>query len=169
MLHDAQKMLDILEAKDYVRLTPHTFHDYLNHHEEGSVFDLPYECYLGNGDEITREQFDEIVSLATWNPVGKLVLDEPVPLEDSVYDPIRDEVFEPMTVCAILARLYEKYGIGVGITNYDDHQHCYLYGWKNGQDKIQINDKEFMSANEAMLAILKMFAEEIKEKENETE
>ena len=161
LLHDAQKMLDILEAKDYVRLTPHTFHDYLNHHEEGSVFDLPYECYLGNGDEITREQYDEIVSLAKWSPVTQLKLDEPVPLEDSVYDPIRDEVSEPMTVCAILARLYEKYGIGVGITNYDDHQHCYLYGRKNGQDKIQINDKKFMTANEATLTILRMFAEEI--------
>lgn len=79
LLHNAQKMLDILEAKDYVRLTPHTFHDYLNHHEEGSVFDLPYECYLGLDEEITREQYDEIVSLATWNPVGQLELDKPVP------------------------------------------------------------------------------------------
>lgn len=165
LLHNAQKMLDILEAKDYVRLTPHTFHDYLNHHEEGSVFSLPYECYLGLDEEITREQYDEIVSLATWNPVGQLELDEPVPLEDSVYDPIRDEVSEAMTVCAILARLYEKYGIGVGITSYDDHQHCYLYGRKNGQDKIQINDKAFMSANEAMLKILRMFAEDLKENE----
>lgn len=163
LLHDARKILDILEAKDYVRLTPHTFHDYLNHHKEGSVFSLPYECYLGNGDEITREQYDEIVLLATWSPLGQLELDKPVPLEDSVYDPIRDEVSEPMTVCAILARLYEKYGIGVGITNYDDHQHCYLYGRKNGQDKIQINAKEFKSANEAMLTILRMFAKDLKE------
>ena len=67
-----------------------------------------------------------------------------------------------MTVCAILARLYEKYGIGVGISDYDDHQHIYLYGWKKGDDKIQINDKEFMSANEAMLAILRMFAKDLK-------
>jgi hypothetical protein len=74
-------------------------------------------------------------------------------------------VAEAMTVCAILARLYEKYGIGVGITNYDDHQHCYLYGRKNGQDKIQINDKAFMSANEAMLKILRMLAEDLKENE----
>ena len=162
LMHDAQKILDILEAKDYVRLTPHTFHDYLNHHKEGSVFSLPYECFLGNGDEITREQYDEIVSLAEWSPVTQLKLDRPVPLEDSVYDPIRDEVSEPMTVCAILAHLYEKYGVGVGITNYDDHQHIYLYGWKTSDDKIQINDKEFMSANEAMLKILRMFAEEIK-------
>ena len=163
LLHDAQKMLDILEARDYVKLTPHTFHDYLNHHDEGSVFDLPYECYLGNGDEITREQYDEIVSLATWKPEGQLELDESIPLENPVYDPIRDEVSEPMTVCKILERLEAKYGIGVGIGHYRDHQHIYLYGWKKGDDKIQIKDTEFMPANEAMLAVLRMFAKEIKE------
>lgn len=162
LLYDAQKMLDILEGKDYVKLTPHTFHDYLDHHEEGSVFDLPYECYLGNGDEITREQYDEIVSLATWEPEGELKLDETVPLNDSVYNPIREEVSEPMTVCKILERLEEKYGIGIGISNYDDYQHCYLYGRKSGRD-IEIQDKKFLPANEAMLAILRMFAKEIVE------
>jgi hypothetical protein len=162
LLHDAQKMLDILEGKDYVKLTPHTFHDYLDHHEEGSVFDLPYECYLGNGDEITREQYDEIVSLATWEPEGELKLDETVPLNDSVYNPIREEVSEPMTVCKILERLEEKYGIGIGISNYDDYQHCYLYGRKSGRD-IEIQDKKFLPTNEAMLAILRMFAKEIVE------
>ena len=163
LMHNAQKILDILEGKDYVKLTPHTFHDYLNHHEEGSVFDLPYECYLDNGDEITREQYDEIVSLATWKSEEQLTLDEPVPLEDSVYDPIREKVSKPMTVCAILAQLYEKYGIGVGISDYRDHQHCYLYGWKKGDEKIQIKNNEYMSANEAMLTILRMFAKELKE------
>jgi hypothetical protein len=165
LMHNSQKILDILEGKDYVKLTPHIFHDYLNHHEEGSVFDLPYECDLEDGDGITREQYDEIVSLATWKPEEQLALDETVPLEDSVYDPIREEVSEPMTICAILARLYEKYGIGVGISDYKDHQHCYLYGWKKGDEKIQIKDEEFMSANEAMLTILRMFAKELKENE----
>ena len=162
LLHNAQKMLDILEGKDYVKLTPHTFHDYLNHHEEGSVFDLPYECYLGNGDEITREQYDEIVSLATWEPEDELKLDETVPLNDSVYNPIREEVSEPMTVCKILERLEEKYGIGVGLSDYSDHQFCYLYGRKSGRD-IEIKDTEFLPANEAMLAILRLFAKEVVE------
>lgn len=165
LVHDAQKMLDILEERDFVMLTPHTFHDYLNHHEEGSVFDLPYECYLGDGDEITREQYDEIVALAEWKPEVQVVLDEVVPLEDEVYDPIRDEVSEPLTVCGILGRLYEKYGIGVGIGKYRDHQHIYLYGWKKGDEKIQIKDKTFMPTNEALLAVLRMFAKEINNQE----
>ena len=160
LVHDAQKMLDILEERDFVMLTPHTFHDYLNHHEEGSVFDLPYECYLGDGDDITKEQYDEIVALAEWKPEVQVTLDELVPLEDEVYDPIREEVAEPLTVSEILERLYEKYGIGVGIGNYRDHQHIYLYGWKKGYEKIQIKDETFMPANEAMLAVLRMFAGE---------
>ena len=160
LVYDAQKMLDILEERDFVMLTPHTFHDYLNHHEEGSVFDLPYECYLGDGDEITREQYDEIVALAEWKPEVQVTLDETVPLEDEVYDPIREEVADPLTVSEILERLYEKYGVGVGIGKYRDHQHIYLYGWKKGDEKIQIKDKTFMPANEVMLAVLRMFAKE---------
>ncbi|MCR5758880.1 MAG: hypothetical protein K6G39_00815 [Bacteroidales bacterium] len=74
LVYDAQKMLDILEGRDYVKLTPQTYHDYLNHHEEGSVFDLPYECDLGSDDGITREQYDEIVSRATWEPEKQLAL-----------------------------------------------------------------------------------------------
>ena len=159
LVHNAQKILDILEGRDYVKLTPHTFHDYLNHHEEGSVFDLPYECYLGNGDEMTKAQYDEIVSLATWKPEVELKLDEPVPLEDSVYDPIREEVTEPMTVCRILERLEEKYGIGIGLSDNSDYQHCYLYGRRSGKD-IEIKDTEFLPPNEAMLAILRMFAKD---------
>ena len=165
LVHDAQKMLDILEEKDFVMLTPHTFHDYLNHHEEGSVFDLPYECYLGDGDDITSEQYDEIVALAEWKQEVQVTLDESVPLEDEVYDPIREEVAEPLTVSEILERLYEKYGVGVGIGKYRDHQHIYLYGWKKGDEKIQIKDTEFMPANEAMLAVLRVFGREIKESE----
>ena len=65
-----------------------------------------------------------------------------------------------MTVSEILERLYEKYGIGVGIGKYSDHQHIYLYGWKKGDEKIQIKDKTFLPANEAMLAVLRVLAGE---------
>ena len=163
LLHNARKILDILEGRDYVRLTPHTFHDYLNHHDEGSVFSLPYECYVGNEGEISQEQYDEIVTLSDWVPEEQVALDKPVPLNDPVYDPIRQDVSEAMTVCQILGRLEEKYGIGIGLGGYQDYQHCYLYGWKKGDDKIQIKDKDFLPANEAMLTVLRMFSAAIKD------
>lgn len=161
LMHNARKILDILEGRDYVRLTPHTFHDYLNHHDEGSVFSLPYECYVGEQDELTRAQYDEIVALADWPAEKALTLDEAVSLEDKSYDLIRSEVSEPLTVCGILSRLEEKFGIGIGISDYEDHQHVYLYGWKDGGEIIEFNDRHFPSVNEAMLAVMRKFAEEI--------
>ena len=167
MIHNAQKILNILEGRDYVRLTSHTYHDYLNHHEEGSVFSLPYECYVGGPEELTREQYDEIVALAQWKPEEPVVLDETVPLEDPVYDLIREEVSEPLTACGILAMLEEKYGIGIGISEYDDHQHVYLYGRTVGPDEIQFKDGHFSSANEAMLAVMRRFVVSHNESGNE--
>ncbi len=161
LLHDAQKMLDILEARDYVKLTPHTFHDYLNHHDEGSAFSLPYECYVGEQHELTRAQYDEIVASAEWSAEEALSLDEAVSLADTAYDPIRDEVSAPLTACGILSRLEEKFGIGIGISDYDDHQHVYLYGWNDGGEKIEFDDRWFPSVNEAMLAVMRRFAEKI--------
>ena len=161
LIHNARKILDILDGRDYVRLTPHTFHDYLNHHDEGSVFSLPYECYVGEQDELTHSQYDEIVALAEWSAEDALALDEAVPLADTAYDPIRGDVSEPLTVCGILSRLEEKFGIGIGIGYYDDHQHVYLYGWKDEGEKIEFKDRCFPSANEAMLAVMRRFAEKV--------
>lgn len=164
LLYDAQKMLDILEEQDFVKLTPHTFHDYLNHHNEGSVFDLPYDCYLGKGDEITREQYDEIVSLAQWDQVSQLVLDEIIPLNDPVYDLIREFISEPLTACGILWELEKKYSVVVGIIDRDDWHEAYLC--EHGGDDLRINLKNirFDTANEAMLAVMREFGKLKKQK-----
>ena len=159
IVHDAEKLLDILEERDYVKLTPHTFHDYLNHHCEGSVFDLPYECYLDTEDELTRAQYDEIVSLAEWEEEDQLSLDTAVPLEDSVYDLIRDEVTEPLTLCGLLERLEDKYDMVLGISDYSDHQHGYIYEQSPDKIRIEENEKEFDTVNEAMYYLIGLYVE----------
>lgn len=162
LIHDAEKLLAILEERDSVRLTPRTFHDYLNHHKEGSVFSLPYECYLGEEDELTREQYDEIVSLAQWNAEEQVMLDKLIPLDDSVYDLIGDEVSEPLTLCGILSVLEHKYDVVLGISNYSDHKRCYLF--EHGPDKIRIEEthKQFETINAAMYYVISRFVEEKK-------
>lgn len=73
ILHDAERLLAILEERDNVLLTPFAFHDYLCHHKEGSAYTLPYKENCGKEDEITKGQYDEIVKLAEWEaeiPVG---------------------------------------------------------------------------------------------------
>ena len=162
VVYSARKILDILEGRDNVKLTPHTFHDYLNHHEEGSVFSLPYECYLGMEDELTREQYDEIVSLASWAPEEQLVLDSTIPLDDTVYDLIREEVHEPMTACEVLWELEKKYNVIVGIIDHDDWHECYLCEHGGDELRISIKDWKFATCNEAMIAVMRRFVKEKK-------
>ena len=166
LMHNARKILDILEGRDYVRLTPHTFHDYLNEHEEGSVFSLPYECYLGEAGELTREQYEEIVALAKWKPEEPLALDTPVPENDPVYDLIRAREPGPMTACEILSVLEKQNGINVGISKYDDRQHICVYGEGIPPRSCQIEDTRFMPVNEAILAALHLYREQ-RSKKNE--
>ena len=151
LIHDARKTLDVLEEKDNVLLTPHIFHDYFCHHEEGSVFDLPYECYLDQENELTREQYDEIVSLACWEPEVQVVLDTFVPLDSPAYNLIREEVQKPLTVCGILAALQRTHDIVYGIHKKGGQYHCYLI--EHGEKQITIDDHTslFPTDNEAVL------------------
>ena len=157
VVNKAKKMLDILEERDYVRLTAHTYHDYLGHHEEGSTFSLPYECDLGKDEELSRAQFDEILSHASWTPEEHLVLDEKIPLDDMLYDLIRGEVHTPMTACGILRELEKKYKVIVGIIDEDDWQECYLYEHGGDDLKIKIKNRKFATCNEAFIAVMRKF------------
>lgn len=71
---DAEKLLKILREEDNVRLTPYVFHDYMNHHEEGTVYCLPWEYECGNDKDatLTLAQYHDIVSLAEWQEIGKV-------------------------------------------------------------------------------------------------
>ena len=69
-IYDAEKLMKILNEEDYVGLIPRTFHDYMNHHDEGTVYELPweYECSDDANSILTKEQYQAIVSLAEWLP-----------------------------------------------------------------------------------------------------
>ncbi len=75
-IYSADKLLKILKEEDYVKLIPDTYHDYMNHHEEGTVFQLPWEYECDGGDEayFTVEQYKEIVDLAQWEEEAKVKL-----------------------------------------------------------------------------------------------
>lgn len=72
----AEKLLKILKEEDYVGLIPHTYHDYMNHHNEGTVYELPWEYEVVEAPEeyITIEQYYEIISLAEWDEIEKVKL-----------------------------------------------------------------------------------------------
>ena len=73
-ISDAEKLLKILSEEDYVGLIPRTYHDYMNHHDEGTVYELPWEYQLSDESEspLTKAQYDEIVSLAEWDEIEKI-------------------------------------------------------------------------------------------------
>lgn len=68
-IYDAEKLLKILLEEDNVGLVTRSFHDYMCHHEEGTVFQLPWEHECGDDEYsiLTLEQYREMVSLAEWD------------------------------------------------------------------------------------------------------
>ena len=119
----AERTLAALQERDYVRLTPHTFHNYLNHHEENSVLSLHYECECVDKTEpecFTREQLQEIIDHSEWLPEDKLKVQHKIPLDSPVYDLIRDEVKEPMFLYDIKMYLWEKHDKYVSTWYCDD-------------------------------------------------
>lgn len=73
-IYDAEKLLKILLEEDYVRLITDSFHDYMNHHEEGTVYQLPWEHQCGNDNEtfLSLKQYQEIIALAEWEKIEKV-------------------------------------------------------------------------------------------------
>ena len=73
-ISNAEKLLKILTEEDCVGLIPLTFHDYMNHHDEGTVYELPWEYQLNEESEtpLTKAQYDEIISLAEWDEIEKV-------------------------------------------------------------------------------------------------
>jgi hypothetical protein len=70
LIYDAEKLLRILLEKDYVRLVPDSYHNYVGYQEEGAVYELPweYECSDDANSVLTKEQFQVIVYNAEWQP-----------------------------------------------------------------------------------------------------
>ena len=77
-IHDAGKLLRILKEEDHVKLIPYTFHDYMGHHEEGTVYQLPweYECMNSEENVLSLEQYHEIISLAEWDEIEKVTINK---------------------------------------------------------------------------------------------
>ena len=70
LIYDAEKFLRILLEKDYVRLVPDSYHNYMGYQEEGVVYELPweYECSDDANSVLAKEQYQAIVTNAEWQP-----------------------------------------------------------------------------------------------------
>ena len=112
-ISSAERTLEALQEQDYVRLTPHTYHNYLYHHAESSALSLPYESECVDNPMqgcVTLEQLQEIIDNSEWLLEDKLKIQYKIPLDSPLYDLIRDEVKEPMFLYYIKMYLWEKHG-----------------------------------------------------------
>ena len=155
VFHDAGNLLHILEESGKVRLTPFTFHDYLESGDDEGVFELPYVEDCDREGELTRAQYDEIVRLAEWEPDVQMKLDNVIPLEDEVYALIRDEVTEPLTLSEIRHRIEKKYDTYLSVAEKDGYRgYYYMRPMRNERLTVAEGKKYYRTFNEAMRALI---------------
>lgn len=155
IFYDAENLLHILEESGMVRISPFTFHDYLQNGDDEGVMALPYVEDCDKEGELTRAQYDEIVRLAEWEPDVKLKLDKPIPLYDTVYNLIRDEADAPMTLSEIRHRIEKKYDTYLSVNRQDGYKgYYYIAPFRNEKLSAANSKKYFPTFNEAMKALI---------------
>ena len=155
VFYDAENLLHILEETGWVRISPFTFHDYLQGGDDEGVIDLPFVEDCDKEGELTRKQYDKIVRLAKWEPDAQLKLDIKIPLEDAVYDLIREEVKEPMTLSEIRHRIEKKYETYLSVFEEDGYTGYYYVHHSKDKQQSPVKSKSYYPTfNEAMRALL---------------
>ena len=155
VFHNAENLLHILEETGKVRITPFIFHDYLKAGDDEGVFELPYAEDCDKEDELSRAQYDEIVRLAEWEPDSQVKLDKLIPLEDKVYDLIRDEVEAPLTLSGIRHRIEKKYDTYLSVNEEDGYTgYYYMRPMRNKSLTSPESKRYYRTFNEAMRALI---------------
>lgn len=154
VFYDAENLLHILEETGVVRIFPFTFHDYLQGDDDEGVIELPFVEDCDKEGELTRVQYDEIVRLAEWEPDAQLKLDSKIPLEEAVYDLIREEVKEPVTLSEIRHRIEKKYETYLSVFEEDGYTGYYYVHSRDKQHSRAKSEKYYPTFNEAMRALI---------------
>lgn len=138
-----------------MRISPFTFHDYLKGGDDEGIIDLPFVEDCDKPGELSRAQYDEIVGLAQWEPDVKLKLDHTIPLEDPVYDLIREEADAPMTLSQIRQRIEKKYETYLSVFE-EDGDTGYYYVPERSDEKPHAfkSEQYYPTFNEAMKALI---------------
>ena len=155
VFHNAETLLHILEESGTVRLSPFTYHDYLGGGDDEGVFSLPYVEDCGREGEVTREQYDEIVRLAEWEPKTKLKLDGNIQLDDAIYDMVRDEVTAPATLSEIRDQIEKKYDTYLAVERVTGNRgYRYVNALRNRTFSVSEKSQIYPTFNEALRALI---------------
>ena len=155
IFYDAQNLLHILEETGTIRISPFTFHDYLGSGDDEGVIDLPFVEDCDKEGELTIAQFNEIVSLAQWEPDVRLKHDHTISLDNPVYDLIRDEVDTPITLSDIRHRIEKKYNTYLSVFQEDGYKGYYYVPQRSDNKPSAFkSDWYYPTFNEAMKALI---------------
>lgn len=97
------RLLKMALEDDWVSISPLP-NKYTHDDELGNEISLPYA-----DEDTTEEQVRQVIDATEWDPLEKVRLDKKIPLEDEVYDFMREEVVEPLTTSAIRKKYEQKY------------------------------------------------------------
>ena len=171
VFHDAENLLHILEETGTVRISAFTFHDYLKGDDDEGVISVPYIEDCDKEGELTRQQYDDIVRYAEWEPNDKVALDKHIPLHAPVYHLIRDEVNEPITLSEIRKRIEKKYDTYLSVAMKDGYKGYYYMGPLRdcglAAKKCKRYYKTFNEAMKALILSIKVIKQDTNENRTE--
>lgn len=140
-IEDSDRLIAAVQETDYVRLTRQTFHNYLNHQNESSVFPLPWEDECDYEEcGVSLEQLNEIINCSEWLPLQNLKIQNKIPIESHLYDLMRDEVREPMYLQEIRMKMWNDHDGYVGTYHYSEFIKNGYRPYLNGSEMQQVYD-----------------------------
>ena len=140
-IEDSDRLIAAVQETDYVRLTRQTFHNYLNHQNESSVFPLPWEDECDYEEcGVSLEQLNEIINCSEWLPLQNLKIQNKIPIESHLYDLMRDTVREPMYLQEIRMKIWNDHDGYVGTYHYSEFIKKGYRPYLNGSEMQQVYD-----------------------------
>ncbi len=140
----SERLLKMALEDDWVSISSMP-NKYTHNDELGNEISLPYV-----DDDITEEHVRQVIETAEWEPLERVRLDKLIPLEDEVYDFMRDEAIEPLTMSAIRKKYEQKYNVYLCVHYESNKGFFYAERNKNGHYKFHY----YPTFNEAMRALI---------------
>ena len=139
-----KRLLKMALEDDWVSISPLP-NKYTHDEELGNEISLP-----SVDDDITEEQVHQVIEAAEWEPLDKVGLDKLIPLEDDVYDFMRDEAVEPLTMSAIRKKYEQKHNMYLCVHYKSGKGYYYVERNDNGRYK----NHYYPTFNEAMRGLI---------------
>lgn len=136
----SERLLKMALEDDWVSISPLP-NKYTHDEELGNEISLPYV-----DDEITEEQVRQVIEAAQWETLERVGLDKLIPLEDKVYDFMREEAVEPLTTSAIRRKYEQKYNTYLSVHYESGKGYYYIEKQADGRYKYHF----FPTFNEAI-------------------